>query len=44
MISSELMEVVWLELEKSVIHYRGEPLGTAAAGERFSGRTRVDAC
>jgi len=44
MISSELMEAAWLELEKSVIHYRGEPVGTVAARDPSSDDLNYDQC
>ncbi len=44
MISTEFMDAAWRELEKSVIHYRGEPVGTVAARDPGRGDLNYDQC
>ena len=44
MINTAMMDVAWRELEKSVIHYRGEPVGTVAARDPCSDALNYNQC
>lgn len=42
--SDQLIDEAWNELEQSVIHYRGEPVGTVAARDREARALNYDQC
>jgi GH15 family glucan-1,4-alpha-glucosidase len=43
-ISTELINAAWRELKKSVIYYRGEPIGTVAARDSNSKDLNYNQC